>query len=964
MVKKLLALFSFGLLLKANAQDTYWQQQVNHTINVSLNPANHSVKGFQQIEYVNNSNDSLSFIWFHIYPNAYKNDKTAFSNQLLKNGRTDFYFAHDSLRGYINQLSFMVDGRQLTITNHPEHIDIIKVLLPKPLAPKNSIIINNNFNVQLPYNFSRGGHVGNTYQLTQWYPKPAVYDAKGWHPMPYLDQGEFYYEFGNYDVTINVPKEYLVASTGVLQNAEQLEALKQLGKTPINKQKNFVAEPEKKLVKVFSPKQFQPRKTSKKTDNEPIKNTAKQSLVEFHFTQNNVTDFAWFASPKFLVMYDTLALKDKVIDVFSFLPSERVNNFKNSIKDAKSAIKFYNENVGVYPHQTVTVVVGNQEKSDGMEYPTITYLNTEDDKVATNNIIYHELGHNWFYGILATNERNHPWMDESINSFYEEKLANALKNNKKLRELKPKSPSKFINLQPIDGLTVVRKALIGVQKIVPTDTTSEAFSETLYGFLVYQHGARLMEDLEQRLGKEKFTQAMKSYYEEWKFKHPQPQDFINSIEKTTGQSIYNWYLQFKNLPDTPTKKTIKPAFIVNLNNTHKYQYINIAPVPSFNLYDGLRLGLAIHNYQLPLPKFQFVANPSFGTSSGNFTYFGKASYNKYSKKYWLQAGVSLQHYTYDDFKSDANKKYTLQVSRLVPSVKLTLYNPEKPTQRQVFGAQSFMLAQQNLRFQNLPAPGGGTIENITTPRSYTTINRVYATLYDNRVLYPYNLNLTIDQGADFIKAGLTAKQFFNYGKQEGGIWARFFAGKFMYLGGKTLLKQFKNDAYHLNLSGPKGYEDYTFSDYFVGRSEFEGWHSQQIMERDGFFKVRTDFLANKVGKTDDWLMALNLSGDLPDAINIFKNLPIKLPLQFFVDIGTYAEAWKDNPATGRFLYAAGLQVPVFKNAATIYIPILFSKVYRDYNQSILGDKHFLKTISFSINVNALSMGSLRRELPL
>lgn len=960
-MKKLLTIFCFSIAVVTKAQQPYWQQQVNHTINVSLTPATHSVKGFQQIQYTNNSPDSLAFIWFHIYPNAYKNDKTAFSNQLLKNNRTDFYFAHDSSRGYINQLSFMVDGKQLTTTPHPEHIDIIKVLLDKPLAPNSSITINNNFNVKLPYNFSRSGYVGNTYQVTQWYPKPAVYDAKGWHPMPYLDQGEFYYEFGNYDVTITVPKEYLVAATGVLQNAEQLEALKKLGKTPINKQKNFIAEPEKKVVKLFTPKKFQPKNKTKKTESELVKTSPKQQLTEFHFTQNNVTDFAWFASPKFLVAYDTLTLEDRVVDVFSFFPNERANNFAKSTQPAKAAIKFYSENVGIYPHQTATVVVGIQNKNDGMEYPTITYINTENDKQSPSDIIYHELGHNWFYGILANNERDYPWMDESINSFYEKKLEKQVQEKNKLAN--QVSSKKKFTLQPIDGLTVLRKTLIDIQKIVPTDTTSEAFSQELYGFLVYEYGAKLLQDLEQRLGKELFTKAMKAYYEEWKFKHPQPQEFIKSIEKSTGKNVASWYHQFKNLPDTPTKKTIKPAFILNLSNTHQYNYINIAPTPSFNLYDGLRLGVTIHNYQLPLPKFQFFANPSFGTSSSNFTYFGKASYNIYQKKYWLQAGVSLQHYNYDDFKSDAQQKVTMQVSRLVPSIKLTLYNAAKPTQRQIFGVQSFMMAQENLRFQNITTPIG-TIENITTPKTYTTINRVYATWFDTRVLYPYNLNLTIDQGRDFVRAGFTAKQFFNYGKQEGGIEARFFAGKFFYIGGKTLLKQFRNDPYHLNLSGPKGYEDYTFSDYFIGRSEFEGWHSQQIMERDGFFKVRTDFLANKVGKTDDWLMALNLSGDIPDAINPLKNLPIKIPLQFFVDIGTYAEAWKDNPATGRFLYAAGLQLPVLKNAATIYIPILFSKVYRDYNQSILGEKHFLKTISFTINVNNLTMGRLRRDIPL
>jgi len=158
----------------------------------------------------------------------------------------------------------------------------------------------------------------------------------------------------------------------------------------------------------------------------------------------------------------------------------------------------------------------------------------------------------------------------------------------------------------------------------------------------------------------------------------------------------------------------------------------------------------------------------------------------------------------------------------------------------------------------------------------------------------------------------------------------------------------------LNLSGPKGYEDYTYSDYFVGRGEFEGWRNQQIMERDGFFKVRTDYLGSKIGKTDDWLMALNLNVDCP-------GFPA---IKAFTDIGTYAEAWKDNPATGRFLFDAGLQLSLFNNAVNIYFPILNSKVFIDYNQSILTEKIFSKSISFSINLQNLHFNKLNRDIPL
>ena len=188
MLKTFLFIYLLFLENTLFAQNHYWQQQVNFTINVSLNDKDHTLDAFETIEYTNHSPDTLHFIWFHIWPNAYKNDRTAFSEQLLKEKRTDFYFSKPYQKGYINQLDFKADGSNATIVNDSNNIDVIKVLLPTPLPPGSKTIITTPFKVKLPYNFSRGGHVGNDYQVTQWFPKPAVYDKTGWHHMPYLDQ--------------------------------------------------------------------------------------------------------------------------------------------------------------------------------------------------------------------------------------------------------------------------------------------------------------------------------------------------------------------------------------------------------------------------------------------------------------------------------------------------------------------------------------------------------------------------------------------------------------------------------------------------------------------------------------------------------------------------------------------------------------------------------------------------------
>jgi hypothetical protein len=938
---------SFFSLLKLTAQDrnAYWQQQVNYNIAVSLNDKDHSIDAIEKITYTNNSPDTLKFIWFHIWQNAYKNDKTAFSEQLLVNSRTDFYFSDEKDKGYTNKLDFKVDDINAKIELHPQHIDILKLLLPKALLPNQSITIETPFHSKLPNNFSRGGHIENNYQLTQWYPKPAVYDAKGWHEMPYLDQGEFYSEFGNFEVSITVPNEYLVAATGELQTSDELQKLKQLGRIPFAKQPNYLIEdivPEKKTFLAAKPV-----KKTKAIENKTIKSTGTKTLI---YKQDNVHDFAWFASKNFLVQFDTLKLNNKVVECFSFTSKARENRSKSNVSHIKQTLKNYSNWVGEYPYNTATVVVGKQDKEDGMEYPTITYINIQDSSWSMSELISHELGHNWFYGILASNEREHPWMDEGMNSYYDNRLMEESRiTDSKVLEKLPKKHQKIANDNRNEPLEMIFNTIIGIHKNTPIDTVAAVYPKDYYDLIVYEKAAYWMKQLEINLGKNVFDSAMKSYYQQWKFKHPYPQDFKSIVEKISGKNIDKLFAKlYNNQPfHSAQSKKIKPAFFFPISETNKYNHIALLPTATYNFYDGIRLGIAIHNYQLPLPKFQFIANPSFGTTSSKFNFFGRVSYNIYKKKSWLELSASFQNYTYNSFKSETGDKYNLNITRFVPSVKYTLYkNDIRSTERTVVGFKTFYLNEQNLSF--------GANDLITTPSTKSYINRFYVSKFDNRVLYPYNTNFTVDQGKDFVRAALTAKQFFNYPKTKGGIEARFFVGKFFYLNGKTVLKQYNNDKYHLNLSGPKGYEDYTYSDYFVGRGEFEGWRNQQMMERDGFFKVRTDYLGSKIGKTDDWLMALNLNIDCP-------GFPA---IKAFTDIGTYAEAWKDNPATGRFLFDAGLQLSLLNNAVNIYFPILNSKVFRDYNQSILTEKIFSKSISFSINLQSLHFNKLNRDIPL
>jgi hypothetical protein len=929
------------------ASSQYWQQQVNYLIDVSLNDKEKTLDGFEKITYVNNSPDTLTFIWFHVWPNAYKNDKTAFNDQMLENGSTKFYFSNKEQRGYINRLDFKVNGTTAKTEDHPQYIDVIRLLLPKPLAPKQEITITTPFHVKLPFNFSRGGYDGESFQITQWYPKPAVYDNKGWHPLPYLDQGEFYSEFGNFDVRITVPQNYVVAATGELQDTEELHWLK--SKT--------AAVPKPVVSKKTINKTSTTRKPASKNHYKPPVPAPPLEFKTLHYQQNNVHDFAWFADKKFIVNYDTCRLHSgKVIDVFTYYTAAEQATWKNSIQYAKEAVRFYSKEVGEYPFNVVSAVQGPQSFGGGMEYPTITIISPTPSDKELDVTIAHEIGHNWFYGILASNEREHPWMDEGINSFYENKYTE--------QKYGPSSQEEELLFQT--------KAIRKTDQAI--ELPSESFSVSNYGLVVYHKTAEWMKYLEAQLGGDRFRQMMQEYYAQWKFRHPQPEDFKTIVASKLGNrssEILGWLNQTGILPShqlsgfkvvSPLKKNAVKDYLQNPSKNT----LLLSPAIGINAYDKLMLGGLFSNYKLPPNKLQFLAIPMYATSSKQFVGLGKVNYSVASGSFIRKTDffINAARFSMDEFADTANNRLKMQFWKLVPGFKFTFKERDaRSTINQYVQWKTYLINEESIRFTNDTVITGSDTALVTrysTPQKNRYLNQLQFVYENYRALYPFDVTLQIEQAKDFVRPAVTANYFFNYPK-EGGLQLRFFAGKFFYLNGKTITKEFNNDRYFLNMTGANGYEDYIYSDYFVGRNKFEGVESQQIMIRDGAFKVRTDLLAQKIGKTDDWLMALNFNSTVPDNINPLALLPIKIPLHVFLDIGTYAEPWKKGSADDRFLFDAGFHIPLFSETLNIYIPVFYSTVYSDYFKSTIPKNRFLKTISFSINLYNKALKQANRE---
>ena len=465
--------------------------------------------------------------------------------------------------------------------------------------------------------------------------------------------------------------------------------------------------------------------------------------------------------------------------------------------------------------------------------------------------------------------------------------------------------------------------------------------------------------METELGSPIFDSVMRAYYDKWKFKHPTPKDFKDVAENISGKSLDQLFsLLYKKGDLKPSsKKQIKLTGFFNLKETSKYHYISVAPVAGFNLYDKLMIGAAVHNYNLPPSKFQFIAIPLFATGTKNINGIGRVEYNWFPSSQGDKVTLSISgaKFTGNSFTDSTNTKNPLQFSKLTPSLKYIFSNKNALSKVKKFVQfKTYLINETNILFKR---DFVNNIDVITYPKEQRYINQLQLSFENNRVLYPYNAVLQGEQGDGFVRLNLTGNYFFNYA-DNGGLNVRLFAGKFIYTVDKTFTNQFRTDIYHLNMSGPKGNEDYNYNNYFIGRNEFEGFSSQQIMNRDGFFKVRTDLLSNKIGKTDDWLGAINLTTSIPKNINPLELLPVKIPLKLFFDIGTYAEAWQKNSSTGRFLYDAGLQVSLFKNILNVYIPLAYSKVYSDYFKSTIIEKRFLKNISFNIDIQQLTASKL------
>lgn len=408
----------------------------------------------------------------------------------------------------------------------------------------------------------------------------------------------------------------------------------------------------------------------------------------------------------------------------------------------------------------------------------------------------------------------------------------------------------------------------------------------------------------------------------------------------TSQQDYPLLINPRVVTNTPAKE--KPSQFLS-RKTKELLARPVLPAIGYNKYDGLQIGLFAHGDISPSLKY-YVA-PLYTFRSKSVAGIGGASFSAYPKKYIkeIQAGFNASAFSYaDGIDTNSNKVYA-KLFKIVPYVKLKLPSGVKNMEK-TLSFKSYIINERDLEFVKYSVdsffyPGKG--ENATR-----FVNELTFDYSSDRVLYPYSGQLQVQQGLTWYRLNATGKYFFNYPK-GGGMNVRVFAAKFGYIGSLSSSEKFAVTRYMPKLTAVRGEEDYTYSNYFIGRSEFDGLAGQQMMMRDGGLKLRTDIFQGLQGRSDNWVAAVNFNTSIP---NIF---PVHIPLKLFFDAGTYSEAWSDDNTNSRFLYVAGLQLSLFKDVINIYAPVLYSSTFRDQLKSVPEENTFLKRLSFSIDLQRL-----------
>ena len=491
------ALFAISL----SAQND-WQQHADYKMEVSMDVKTYRYTGKQQIVYTNNSPDTLRKVYYHLYNNAFQpgsemdmrlrnisdpdgrmvTKKTVDGKEVkesrIKNLKPDEI-------GYLKPANVKQDGAAVKTSLHGT---VFQVELAQPLYPGGKTNLTMDFEGQVPVQIRRSGRnnkEGVALSMSQWYPKLAEYDFEGWHAHAYIGR-EFHGVWGNFDVKITIDKDYTIGSTGYLQNPNEIgHGYQDAGVTVDHK---------------------------------------KKKTLTWHFVAPQVDDFTWAADNNYL--HDVVQGPNDVTLHFIYKNNPKIiDTWKAVQPKTVRLMEIFNQIVGPYPYKQYSIIQGGD---GGMEYAMCTLILGEGKLDGMTGLIAHEMGHSWFQHVLGTNETLHGWMDEGFTTFIEDFAINAMAE-------KPVD-------NPFESSTKSYIAMANSGKELPLSTQADRFDENrVYSIASYSKGSVFLSQLVYLIGFDNTIKTLRRFYDEFKFKHPTPNDITRTAEKVSGAHL-GWYL--------------------------------------------------------------------------------------------------------------------------------------------------------------------------------------------------------------------------------------------------------------------------------------------------------------------------------------------------------------------------------------------------------------------------------------
>ena len=947
-----ICLFMAGTLQPALSQP-YFQQEVNYNINVTLNDRIHELNAFETIEYINHSPDTLRYLYFHLWPNGYSRNNTELAKQLFTLRGKDRLFNDPALKGYIDALDFKTGNQQLIWELLAGQPDICKITLHQNLEPGNTVQITTPFHIKIPEGVtSRLGHIGESYQISQWYPKPAVYDKSGWHQMPYLDQGEFYSEFGSFDVSITLPANYVVGATGELQNKQEMQMLDNLATDTT-------------------------WKSSPDTGNNNFPPSSEQ-MKTLRYTGSQIHDFAWFADKRFHVLKGKVKLPESSREVITWamFTSQQTGIWKDAVTYINNAIVCFSKWNGDYPYQSYTAVQSALSAGEGMEYPGIAVIGLTESGYALDQVIAHEVAHNWFYSALGSDERQYPFMDEGITSAYETRYLKEKYPERKLWEtyFKNRKLSTFFHLNnvPVERMEEMEwlmQARTNLEQ--PIDLPAPDYDVLNYSIIIYYKAAMAFNYLRAYLGDSIFDATVHDYYRVWKFKHPQPDDLRLIFESKTGKDL-SWF--FKDMLTTTKRidyalvrisnqqvlvknngEMASPVVICGMDGDSvcfqkwvegfqgqqwidiphvKYSEIRIDPthiipdvfrhnnnirssgifrkadpmrlqylftiedpdnryimyIPSVNWTkeDGFMVGLTLHNGFLVTKPVEYFVMPFYSWKNPGPIGFGRVSFNITPYNNWVRMTTITLEGT--KFGAPGNQNYYKAKTGL--DVYFRTVRMNNPLRQKIFG---YYISASNL----------SQIEHMEKASMNSFLQFGYQ-LENPGLVNPFKLITQMECNTLFQKTSVDFNYKFSYNGKNRGLYMRFFAG--------TMLSNTSHvPFYGLAPGGRSGPEQYLYEGLFPERfTAFpRTFFSRQMTLSEGG-------LASPVNDSLGYshrLFSLSFTSSLPGRA-------IRIPVKPFVTF-----LWNDHGSgmdhSSPFFLEAGLKAGLW-NVFEVYVPLLVS----------------------------------------